>query len=226
MINSPEETVRFYLIRHGETADNRQMRYLGTRDEPLTENGIQQAQRVADALAQLPIRIVISSPMRRTTETATLIQKACGVELRLDSRLAEGSFGSWEGLTRAEVVGRGGKDAEQLARWESDSSFSPSGGESLESVQKRVVSASEELKREFTDSSIVLVSHVGPIKALLASVLRLSLQDCRRLFLDPGTITVVDWGETPLLRLFNSHAHLGWSSARWMKRQSPVASSQ
>jgi broad specificity phosphatase PhoE len=224
MISIPKETVRFYLIRHGETADNLQMRYLGTRDEPLTENGIRQAQRVADALDQLQIRIVVSSPLRRTTETAVLIQEACGVGLRLEPRFAEGSFGSWEGLTRAEIVGRGGKDAEQLARWESDSSSSPPGGESLDSVQKRVVCAAEELKREFAGSSIVLVSHVGPIKALLASVLRLSLQDCRRLFLDPGTISVVDWGETPLLRLFNSHAHLGWSSARWMNRQSAVRS--
>jgi broad specificity phosphatase PhoE len=220
MIGSTKETVRLYLIRHGETADNLRMRYLGTRDESLTEKGIQQAQRVADALAQLPIKAVISSPMRRTAETAAPIQEACGVELRLDPRLAEGSFGSWEGLTRAEVVGRGGKDAELLARWESDSSSSPPGGESLDSVQKRVVSAAEELKQEFAGSSLVLVSHVGPIKALLASVLRLPLQDCRRLFLDPGTISVVEWGERPLLRLFNSHAHLGWSSARWMTHSS------
>ena len=215
-MNASKETVRFYLIRHGETADNLQMRYLGTRDESLTENGVQQSLQVADALAQLPIKLVVSSPMRRTAETAALIQEACGVGLRLDPRLAEGSFGSWEGLTRAEVVGRGGKDAELLARWESDSSSSPPGGESLDSVQKRVVTAAEELKREFAGFSLVIVSHVGPIKALLASVLRLPLQNCRRLFLDPATVSVVEWGERPLLRLFNSHAHLGWPSARWM----------
>ena len=219
MINSPKETVRFYLIRHGETADNLQMRYLGIRDASLTENGMQQAQRAADALAQLPIKIVVSSPMRRAADTASSIQEACGVELRLDPRLTEGSFGSWEGLTRAEVAGRGGRDAELLARWESDSSCAPPGGESFESVQKRVVSAAEEFKREFGGSSLVLVSHVGPIKALLACVLGLPLQDCRRFFLDPGTISVIDWGKLPLLRLFNSHAHLGWSSARWMKKQ-------
>ena len=220
MINTPEGTVRFYLIRHGQTADNLQMRYLGKRDEPLTEKGRYQARKAAEALAQLPIRIVVSSPLRRAADTAVMIQKACGVDLRLDPRLAEGSFGSWEGMTREEVVGRGGKDAERLARWESDSSAAPPGGESLESVQNRVVKAAEELRSEFAGSSLVLVSHVGPIKALLAGTLDLPLQDCRRLFLDPGTISVVDWGKQTLLRLFNSHAHLGWPSARWMTHSS------
>jgi len=75
----------------------------------------------------------------------------------------------------------------------------------------------EGLTDEFQDASVVLVSHVGPIKALLAAVLDIPLQSTRRLFLDPGTISVVEWGAHPLLRLFNSHAHLGWASARWMR---------
>jgi len=209
-------TLRFFLVRHGETADNQQMRYLGIRDEPLTERGMLQARRAADALSQLPIRIVVSSPLRRAADTAARICEACGVELRLDSRLAEGSFGSWEGLTRAEVLKLGGRDAEMLARWESDPFAAPPGGESIESVQKRMVELGEEFEVAFPDSSVVLVSHVGPIKALLAAVLDVPLQASRRLFLDPGTISVVEWGEHRFLRLFNSHAHLGWASARWM----------
>lgn len=216
MTDDQKRTVRFFLVRHGETAENMQMRYLGISEEPLTENGMRQARCVADVLAQLPIRIIISSPLRRAADTAARIREACGVELRLDSRLAEGSFGSWEGLTRAEVLKLGSRDAAMLARWESDSSSAPPGGESIESVQKRVVNLAEELKNEFPDSSVVLVSHVGPIKALLAAVLGMPLQSSRRLFLDPGTISVVEWGDRPFLRLFNSHAHLGWSSARWM----------
>jgi probable phosphoglycerate mutase len=192
------------------------MRYLGIRDEPLTENGMRQALHVADALSQIPIAAIISSPMRRAADTAAPIQKACGVELRLDRRLAEGSFGRWEGLSRAEVLELGNPDAELLARWESDPSCAPPGGESINDVQKRVIRLAEELKEEFAGSSVVLVSHVGPIKALLAAALGVSPQVSRRLFLDPGTISVMEWGPHPLLRLFNSHAHLGWPSARWM----------
>ncbi len=211
-----KKPLRFFLVRHGETAENIRMRYLGTRDEPLTANGMRQALQAADALSQLPIAAIVSSPMRRAADTAARIQTACGVELRIDPRLAEGSFGRWEGLSRAEVLELGSPDAELLARWESDPSCAPPGGESINDVQKRAIRLAEELKEEFAGSSVVLVSHVGPIKALLAAALGVNPQASRRLFLDPGTISVIEWGSHPLLRLFNSHAHLGWSSARWM----------
>jgi len=211
-----QKALRFFLVRHGETAENIRMRYLGTRDEPLTDQGIRQAHQAAAALSQLPIRMIISSPMRRAADTAGIIRKACDVELSLDSRLAEGSFGNWEGLSRAEVLALGSPDSELLARWESDPSCAPPGGESIVAIQHRVIGLAEELKKELPAASVVLVSHVGPIKALLAAAMDIPLQSSRRLFLDPGTISVVEWTPRPLLRLFNSHAHLGWSSARWM----------
>ena len=209
-------STRFFLIRHGEAAGNTQMRYLGIGDEPLTENGKRQASQAADALAQISVRMVVSSPLRRAADTAARIRDACGTGLRLDARLAEGSFGSWEGRTRPEVVQLGSPDAELLRRWESDPDAAPPGGESIRSIQQRIVALADELTGEFPRSTIVLVSHVGPIKALLAAVLGIPLQASRRLFLDPGSISVVEWGSQPLLRLFNSHAHMGWSSARWM----------
>jgi len=218
MSHAPNRTVRLFLVRHGETADNIQMRYLGVSDVSLTANGKRQALRAGAALSKLPIRVILSSPMRRAADTAAIIHAACGAELRLDARLAEGSFGNWEGRTRAEVLRLGRQDAELLARWESDPACAPPGGESIQSIQERMADLVEELADEFPDASVAIVSHVGPIKALLASVLDIPLQSTRRFFLDPGTITVVEWGAQPVLRLFNSHAHLGWASARWMKQ--------
>jgi ribonuclease H / adenosylcobalamin/alpha-ribazole phosphatase len=209
--------LRLFVVRHGEAADNRQMRYLGTRDQPLTNRGIEQACQVAGALVQVPVRAIVTSPLSRAADTAARIQKACGAELWQDLRLSEGSFGSWEGLSRAEVMNLGRQDAEMLARWETDPSCAPPGGESIENVQKRVMNLVQELEQRFPGSAVVLVSHVGPIKALLAAALEIPLQATRRLFLDPGTITVVDWSAFPVLRLFNSHAHFGWNSARWME---------
>ena len=217
MENIKKGRLRLYLVRHGETEENARMTYLGIRDEPLNETGMWQAHRVAEVLSQFPLRLIVSSPLRRAADTAVRIQEASGVELWKDVRLAEGSFGRWEGLTRDEVLKLGAKDAEMLARWESDPSYPPPAGESMESLQKRAVQLMNELYREYADSSIVLVSHVGPIKAILAAVLGIPLQASRWMFLDPGTISVVEWGAHPLLRLFNSHAHLGWSSARWMR---------
>jgi broad specificity phosphatase PhoE len=217
MKSAHTNSLRLFLIRHGETAENVKMRYLGVRDEPLNENGMWQAQQLATALSEIPLRLIITSPLRRAADTASKIQQASGIELRSDVRLQEGSFGAWEGLTRDEVLQRSSQDAEMLARWETDSSCSPPGGESIESLQNRVLDLVKELMQDHSNSSIALVSHVGPIKALLATVLGIPLQESHTLFLDPGTISVVEWGAHPFMRLFNSHAHLGWSSARWMK---------
>jgi len=70
--------------------------------------------------------------------------------------------------------------------------------------------------------SIVLVSHVAPIKALLTAALDAPALAARRLFLDPGTISVIDWGDPPLMRVFNSHCHLGWLEARWLRARGAV----
>lgn len=215
------QALRIFLVRHGETAENVQMRYIGTRDEPLTDTGMKQADQVAGALASFPIRAVYTSPLVRAVDTAGRIKNALCATLHVDERLREGSFGRWEGMRRDEVIKLGSPDAELLARWESDASCAPPGGESLESIQVRTISLVKELEGEMPGESVVLVSHVGPIKALLASALDIPLEATRRLFLDPCSISVVDWGKHSFLRLFNSHAHLGWSSPRWAGLPTP-----
>ena len=207
--------LRLFLVRHGETADNIEMRYLGRRDEPLTEKGMRQAEQTAAALSSFSIRTIFTSPLKRTADTAARIRDACSAALFTDSRLIEGSFGRWEGMSRDEVIKAGGMDAELLARWESDASAAPPEGESLEEIKMRVMSLVEELMENGAQFPVVLVSHVGPIKALLASALDVPLEATRRMFLDPCSISVVDWGKRPFLRLFNSHAHLGWERPRW-----------
>ena len=116
------QVLRIFLVRHGETAENVQMRYIGTLDEPLTDAGIKQADRVAEALACFTVRAIYTSPLVRAADTAARIKEACGATLKEDARLREGSFGRWEGLRRDEVIKLGGPDAELLARWESDAS--------------------------------------------------------------------------------------------------------
>ncbi len=66
---------------------------------------------------------------------------------------------------------------------------------------------------------MVLVSHMGPIKVLLCAALQLPLESAGRIFLDPATISVVDWGPDAVVRLVNSHAHLGFAKARWLQHQ-------
>jgi broad specificity phosphatase PhoE len=206
--------LRLFLIRHGEVASNRELRYVGSRDEPLADSGIRQAESLAASLASLPVTAIYASPLRRAEQTGRRIAAARDVPLRLEPRLREQSFGTWEGLTRAEALER---DRDLLLRWEADVGSAPPGGESLASVRERVVSLAGDLARAHPREWVILVSHVGPIKALLCDALGASLSAARRMFLDPGTLSVVDWGERPVVRLFNAHSHLGWEAARWMK---------
>lgn len=211
-------TTRFALVRHGETIANREYRYIGARDDPLTEHGQAQALQLAEALAVLPVAAVYSSPLQRAYNTALPIAARHELEVQTLDDLRESNFGTWEGLSHAEVVARSPEDAQQLHTWEQNASVAPPGGESFEAMQERVCAVVERLAQAHPDQTIVLVSHVGPIKALLCAALGAPFSSALHIFLDPATISVVDWRQAgyATVRLVNSHAHLGWRQARWM----------
>ena len=210
---------RLFLVRHGETLANREYRYIGTRDDPLSVLGQTQAIQLAEALSGLPIAAVYSSPLQRTYNTALPIAARHSLEVQRVDDLRECDFGTWEGLSRAEVLERSSEDIQRLREWEKNTTIAPPGGESFEELQQRVVAAIERLAQAHPDQAIVLVSHVGPIKVLLSAALGAPLSSAFRIFLDPATISVVDWRDAAYatIRLVNSHAHLGWEQARWMK---------
>jgi len=206
--------LRLYLVRHGVVDANEEMRYLGRRDDPLNRTGRAQARRLGAVFAEIPVDIVHSSPLRRARDTAQCIADNAGVELRTDARLLEMDFGSWDGRTRSEVRD---EDPQLLRRWEEDpTSVAPPGGESLAALQHRCLQFTQELLAQSPGVSAVLVAHVGPVKALLCFALGLPLSAQSRLFLDPATISVVDWKDPPVVRLVNDHTHLGWTNARWL----------
>ncbi|HXZ03675.1 MAG TPA: histidine phosphatase family protein [Ktedonobacteraceae bacterium] len=210
---------RLYLVRHGETLANREYRYIGARDDPLSTLGEVQAHQLAGALSELPIMAVYTSPLQRTYQTALPIAERHQLEVQGVDDLRECDFGLWEGLSRAEVLERSLEDSQRLHEWEHNPSVAPPGGESFEALQQRVCAAVDRLAQAHPDQAIVLVSHVGPIKVLLSAALGAPLSSAFRIFLDPATISVVDWRDAAhaTIRLVNSHAHLGWLEARWMK---------
>ena len=208
---------RFVLVRHGETKANREYRYIGANDDALTDHGQAQAVQLAGALSVLPVAAVYSSPRQRAYQTALPIASRHGLTVQVLDDLREADFGTWEGLSRSEVVARSTQDAEQLLAWERDTVLAPPGGESLEAMHLRVSAVVEKLVQAHPDQTVVLVSHVGPIKAILCAALGAPISAAFRIFLDPATISVVDWRQPhPVVRLLNSHSHLGWQQARWM----------
>jgi broad specificity phosphatase PhoE len=211
-------TTRLILVRHGETIANREYRYIGSRDDELSSHGQIQAEQLAEALSILPVTAIYSSPLQRAYSTALPIAARHNLEVQTVDDLREVSFGAWEGLSRAEVLVRSPEDAQHLRDWEKNMALAPPEGESFEAMKERVCAAVERLAQQHLDSTIVLVTHVGPIKVLLCTALGAPTSTAFRIFLDPATISVVDWrdAEHATVRLVNSHAHLGWQQARWM----------
>lgn len=212
-------TTRFFLIRHGETLANREMRYIGSRDDALSPTGEIQATQLASALAPLPITAIYSSPLQRAQKTAEAIATPHQLAVQVTGELRECDFGAWEGLSRAEVLAHSPEYAQHLHAWEQDATIAPPGGESFAAMQQRVSAFVEQLAETHSGEALALVSHVGPIKVLLATALGAPLSAAFRIFLDPATISVVDWQADgrALVRLVNSHAHMGWTEARWMQ---------
>ena len=221
----PASFVRLFLVRHAEALANPDLRYLGSRDDPLTELGQWQAAQLAQAFAALRLAAVYTSPLRRALETAIPLAHAHHLSPSADPRLVEASMGTWEGLRRAEILGRSPEDAAHHQRWEADPSCGPPGGESFADVQARVIACVHELAERHPGASVVVVSHVGPIKALLCAALDVPLTAARRMFLDSATVSVIDWGADAVdwgvpavMRLYNAHYHLGWEAAPWMRQ--------
>ncbi len=197
---------RLLLVRHGETIANREYRYIGVRDDPLSTHGQTQAVQLAEALAVLPVAAVYSSPLQRAYQTALAIAARHTLEVQTVDELCECS------------LARSSEDAQRLSAWERDTAISPPEGESFEALRQRVCTAVNRLAQLHPDQTIALVSHVGPIKILLCAALDAPTSSIFRIFLDPATISVVDWRDRgpSTVRLINSHAHLGWERARWM----------
>jgi broad specificity phosphatase PhoE len=215
---SPATQSRLFLIRHGEVDSNRRMRYLGRSDEPLNRVGRRQAEDLAGAFATIAIDAVRSSPLQRALATARSIAEATGAELEIDDRLVEIDFGAWEGRSRDEVLAGSAHDRELVRLWETDPSTAAPAGESFTELQVRVRRCLDDLAAHSSAASVAVVTHMGPIKVALCTALGLPLGRSRRIFLDPATVTVIDWGPEPIVRLVNGHGHLGFDAARWLVR--------
>jgi broad specificity phosphatase PhoE len=196
------------LLRHGQTAANAAGLLLGREDPPLTELGRRQAR----ALAQLPgvagARRVVTSPLRRSMETAEQLVAArvgggrAATQVDLDDRWIEVNYGMYESMPLSQVP------SSLWATWRSDPSWAPEGGESLTEVGLRVRSACEDLAAEATDGDVVVVSHVSPIKAAVAWALGVGDQVVWRMFLDVAAACRISIGPLgPTLRSFNETHH-------------------
>ncbi|MDK0519194.1 bifunctional RNase H/acid phosphatase [Streptomyces sp. ML-6] len=201
----------FVLLRHGETALTPEKRFSGSggSDPGLSAVGRRQAELIAEALAARgTIEEIVSSPLRRCRETAGTVAARLGLEVRIEDGLRETDFGAWEGLTFAEVRERHGAD---LDAWLGSAKAAPTGGgESFAEVARRVAATRDRLTTRYAGRTVLLVTHVTPIKTLVRLALGAPPEALFRMELSAASVSAVAYyadGNTSV-RLLNDTSHL------------------
>ena len=195
------------LLRHGQTPMSVQKRYAGRSDAPLTDVGVQQAAAAAKRLTSVGLGVIVTSPLLRTVQTAQEVAAVTGAAVITDDGFRETDFGAWEGLAFAEVRERW---PAELAAWLADPEVAPPGGESFTDVSVRVTAALQRVLAARAGQTVLIVSHVTPIKTLVATALLAPPAALYRMHLDVAALSEIDWyADGPaVLRSFNDTGHL------------------
>ncbi|MBS9533593.1 bifunctional RNase H/acid phosphatase [Mycobacterium sp. M1] len=199
---------RLLLLRHGQTELSVQRRYSGRGNPELTELGARQADSAARYLGQRGgITAVVSSPLQRCRATASAAADALGLTVTIDDDLIETDFGAWEGLTFTEAAER---DPELHTRWLRDTATEPPGGESFDAVAHRVRRARNRIIAEHGGATVLIVSHVTPIKTLLRLALDAGPGLLYRLHLDLASLSIAEFypDGAASVRLVNQTSYL------------------
>jgi probable phosphoglycerate mutase len=207
---SSEKATTIYLIRHGETILTPFKKFSG--DGPLnpelTSTGLAQAEKVAAAVAALNPEVIISSPLKRTTQTAEALSRATGLPITFEAAWIECSFGIWDGMAIDEVKEKYPADYQS---WLSSTGFAPPEGESYDNVAVRIDAALSQIAAEFPGQRVAVVTHNGTIKTAAKLVIGAPAESIFHIDVSPCSITTVSiWPSDGLraLRTLNEQAHL------------------
>ncbi|MFF4831447.1 bifunctional RNase H/acid phosphatase [Streptomyces sp. NPDC001315] len=201
----------FVLLRHGETPLTPQKRFSGSggTDPSLSDVGREQAERVAAALARRgTIQAIVASPLARTRETAGAVAARLGLDVTIDEGLRETDFGAWEGLTFGEVRERYPDD---LNAWLADPEAEPTGGgESFAATATRIAATRDKLVAAYAGRTVLLVTHVTPVKTFVRLALGAPPESLFRMELSAASLSAVAYyaDGNASVRLFNDTSHL------------------
>ena len=201
-------TTRIFLVRHGATVLTAEDRFAGATDVELSDEGREQARRLAVRLSRERIVAIYASPLGRTVETATILAQPHMLDVQTRDGLREISHGRWEQMTRREVEQQ---FPEEAAAWEKDPyTFAPVGGESGLTVTARALPVLMDIVRAHSSGNVLVVSHKATIRLLLSSILGFDPRRYRdNLDQNPAALNIVDFKDpvNARLTLFNDTSH-------------------
>ena len=212
---------KIYLIRHGETEDADARRYKGHIDVPLSDNGIEQIERLSEFLsaadpqrqsavgARCPrpgsdsagLKAVYCSGLSRAVKSAEIIAGPFGLEPVIVEGLKERNFGVWEGMSFDEIQE---KYPEAFNAWaENPLRFSPMQGESTIEISERALDAFNEIISRHNGESIAIVAHGGINRVILCELLGMPLENIFRIEQDYAALNVIEKWDYPVVKHIN-----------------------
>jgi broad specificity phosphatase PhoE len=200
-------TTSVYLVRHGQTAWNKEEVFRGRTNIPLNETGLREGELAGGYLKDVEVHSVYSSPLARAWQTAQKIAGYHSIEVQPLEGLIDMSFGDWEGHPLAEVRE---KDGERYRQWrEEPHLLRLPGGETLDEVRARAMAALEEVIRRHPEKTVVLVSHRVINKVLLCGILGLDNSHFWQITQDTTAINLIQYRNGKyILSLMNETCHL------------------
>jgi probable phosphoglycerate mutase len=197
-------TTHLLVVRHGETAWNRERRWQGHLDIDLNAHGIAQAASLGPALADQPLDAIYCSDLQRARKTAEGINTRHGLMLQVDPALRERSFGAFEGMLHADVAQA---DPAGYARWRAhEPDYGPPGGETLAEFHARVLTAVTSIATRHCGQTVAIVTHGGVLDCLYRAATDALMHGPRtaellnaainRLAFSQNRLRLVSWGES------------------------------
>lgn len=198
-----------YLLRHGQTTLSRDDSFCGSGLDPeLTPEGLQMAQAFAAAYRSKSWSAIYSSNLQRTISTARPICDDLGINPNVEDGLQEIAYGKWEGLTKEKVDHEFHDD---YHNWLADPAWhAPTGGELATTVARRGLGVIEEIKQQYSDGNVLVVSHKATIRIILCDLLGIDVSSFRhRLACPVGSVSVVElMNDGPMLHTLADRSHL------------------
>jgi len=188
---------KVFLIRHGETVWNKELKYQGHTDTPLSDEGLRQAHLVADRLAGEKLAAVYASDLSRALVTAETIAARHGLSVTAIPELREVRFGEWEGLTYEGINKRWPEEFVQLFH-RTDEVRIP-GGETFREVKERAAAALARIVARHPDQTIAVVSHGGTIRTIICAALDIHLNHVWDMRQDNTAVNILEYHKNRII---------------------------
>ena len=178
------------FLRHAQ-AENNTKRILAGRTEgvPLTKTGIEQAERISEYLKPLDISAIYSSPIERASHTAEIVAKNRSLEVVLDERLTEIDMGKFTRMNYDDMFAKYGNIF--LKFYENDPVIAEHEVETFPEVQSRILDMVNHIVEKHKNENVILVTHMDPIKSMLAKVMNLLPETLFELIIANASLTII-----------------------------------